>query len=56
MQFGFIKIMLIYRLAAKTTELSSLTKDIENRNKELKTLKEELEKQKKKNNVSKPNH
>ncbi|XP_053374093.1 ribosome-binding protein 1-like isoform X7 [Mercenaria mercenaria] len=38
------------QLAAKVTELTALSKDIECRNSELNTLKEELEKQKKKNN------
>lgn len=42
----------VYRLAVKDTEISTLTKEVENRNTELTSLKEELEKQKKKNNVS----
>lgn len=40
------------RLAAKDTELSTLTKEVDARNTELSTLKQDLEKQKKKNNVS----
>ncbi|XP_060553049.1 ribosome-binding protein 1-like isoform X9 [Ruditapes philippinarum] len=38
------------QLAARETELRTLSVDIDNRNKELSSLKEELEKQKKKNN------